>query len=83
MSLHRRRRSRRAMAKVKASGGTIETPKLPTPTGERFVLFKDPAGNRMGLAGIQTVTLPAAGRRLRPAMEQAIDSLRPRAIDSL
>jgi predicted enzyme related to lactoylglutathione lyase len=35
------------------SGGTIETPKLPTPTGERFVLFTDPAGNRMGLAGMK------------------------------
>jgi predicted enzyme related to lactoylglutathione lyase len=42
-----------AMAKVKASGGTIETPKLPTPTGEQFVLFKDPAGNRMGMVGIK------------------------------
>ena len=40
-----------AMAKVKASGGTIETPKLPTPTGEQFVLFRDPAGNRMGMVG--------------------------------
>jgi hypothetical protein len=38
-----------AMAKVKATGGTIETPKLQTPTGEAFVLFRDPAGNRMGL----------------------------------
>ena len=42
-----------AMAKVKTSGGTIETPKLPTPTGEQFVLFRDPAGNRMGLVGIK------------------------------
>ena len=42
-----------AMANIKASGGTIETPKLPTPTGEQFVLFKDPAGNRMGLVGIK------------------------------
>jgi uncharacterized protein len=42
-----------AMAKVKASDGTIETPKLPTPTGEQFVLFKDPAGNRMGLFGLK------------------------------
>ncbi len=42
-----------AMAKVKASGGTIETPKLPTPSGEQFVLFKDPAGNRMGMVGIK------------------------------
>jgi predicted enzyme related to lactoylglutathione lyase len=42
-----------AMANVRASGGTIETPKLPTPTGEQFVLFRDPAGNRMGLVGIR------------------------------
>ncbi|HVT59341.1 MAG TPA: VOC family protein [Thermoanaerobaculia bacterium] len=42
-----------AMAKVKATGGTIETPKLPTPTGEQFVLFRDPAGNRMGLVGVK------------------------------
>ena len=40
-----------AMAKVKASGGTVETPKLPTPSGEQFVLFRDPAGNRMGMVG--------------------------------
>ncbi len=38
-----------AIARVKAGGGTIETPKLPTPTGESFVLFRDPAGNRMGM----------------------------------
>jgi predicted enzyme related to lactoylglutathione lyase len=38
-----------SIAKVKASGGTIETPKLPTPTGETFVVFRDPAGNRMGM----------------------------------
>ena len=42
-----------AIARVTASGGTIDTPKLPTATGERFVLFKDPAGNRLGLAGIK------------------------------
>ena len=40
-----------AMAKIKATGGTIETPKLPTPAGEQFVLFRDPAGNRMGIVG--------------------------------
>jgi predicted enzyme related to lactoylglutathione lyase len=40
-----------AIAKVTASGGAIETPKLPTPTGQQFVLFKDPAGNRMGIIG--------------------------------
>ncbi|MEJ1967765.1 MAG: VOC family protein [Rhizomicrobium sp.] len=37
-----------AMAKIRASGGEIVTPKIPIPTGV-FVLFKDPAGNRMGL----------------------------------
>jgi predicted enzyme related to lactoylglutathione lyase len=37
-----------AMAKVKASGGEIVTPKITIPTGV-FALFKDPAGNRMGL----------------------------------
>jgi uncharacterized protein len=42
-----------AMAKVKATGGTIETPKLPTPSGGQFVLFRDPAGNRMGLVSVQ------------------------------
>jgi predicted enzyme related to lactoylglutathione lyase len=42
-----------AMAKVKATGGTIETPKLPTPDGQQFVLFRDPAGNRMGLVSLK------------------------------
>ena len=37
-----------AMARVNASGGEIVSPKIPIPTG-MFVLFKDPAGNRMGL----------------------------------
>jgi predicted enzyme related to lactoylglutathione lyase len=40
-----------AIAKVEATGGKVETPKLPTPSGEQFVLFRDPAGNRMGLVG--------------------------------
>ena len=42
-----------AAANVKATGGIIETPKLPTATGELFVLFRDPAGNRMGLVGVK------------------------------
>jgi predicted enzyme related to lactoylglutathione lyase len=37
-----------AMVKVNASGGKIISPKIPIPTGT-FVLFTDPAGNRMGL----------------------------------
>jgi uncharacterized protein len=37
-----------AMKKVTASGGQIVSPKIPIPSGS-FVLFTDPAGNRMGL----------------------------------
>jgi len=38
-----------AMVRVKAAGGQIVSPKLPTPDGGKFVLFTDPAGNRMGM----------------------------------
>jgi predicted enzyme related to lactoylglutathione lyase len=41
-----------AMKKVTESGGEIITPKIPIPTGI-FVLFKDPAGNRMGLVQLK------------------------------
>ena len=41
-----------AMAKVNASGGKVITPKIPIPTGT-FVLFTDPAGNRMGLVQLK------------------------------
>ena len=41
-----------AMKKVAASGGEIVTPKIPIPSGV-FVLFKDPAGNRMGLVQLK------------------------------
>jgi predicted enzyme related to lactoylglutathione lyase len=37
-----------AMAKVTATGGELVSPKITIGTGT-FVLFKDPAGNRMGL----------------------------------
>jgi predicted enzyme related to lactoylglutathione lyase len=37
-----------AMKSVAASGGAIVTSKIPIPSGV-FVLFTDPAGNRMGL----------------------------------
>ncbi len=40
-----------AIETVNAAGGKVETPKLPIPTGQQFVLFRDPAGNRMGLVG--------------------------------
>ena len=38
--------------KVAASGGDIVSPKIPIPSGV-FVLFKDPAGNRMGLVQLK------------------------------
>ena len=41
-----------AMKKVTDSGGEIVSPKIPIPTGT-FVLFKDPAGNRMGLVQLK------------------------------
>ncbi len=41
-----------AMQKVTASGGAIVTPKIPIPAGV-FVLFTDPAGNRMGLVQLK------------------------------
>jgi predicted enzyme related to lactoylglutathione lyase len=41
-----------AIAKVNASGGKVVTPKIPIPTGT-FVLFTDPAGNRMGLVQLK------------------------------
>ena len=39
-----------AMAKIAETGGKIVSPKIPIPTGQ-FVLFTDPAGNRMGIVG--------------------------------
>jgi len=42
-----------AMKKVTETGGEIISPKIPIPTGV-FVLFKDPAGNRMGLVQQKT-----------------------------
>ncbi|MEI9996046.1 MAG: VOC family protein [Rhizomicrobium sp.] len=42
-----------AIQKVTASGGEVVTPKIAIPAG-RFVLFKDPAGNRMGLFEAKT-----------------------------
>jgi predicted enzyme related to lactoylglutathione lyase len=42
-----------AMKNVTAYGGTLVTPKIPIPSGV-FVLFTDPAGNRMGLFQAKT-----------------------------
>jgi len=41
-----------AISKVNATGGNVVTPKIPIPTGT-FVLFIDPAGNRMGLVQLK------------------------------
>jgi predicted enzyme related to lactoylglutathione lyase len=41
------------MKKVAATGGEIVSPKIAIPSGT-FVLFKDPAGNRMGLFQAKT-----------------------------
>ena len=38
-----------ALAQVKAAGGTIDVPRTVVPNVVIFALFKDPAGNRMGL----------------------------------
>jgi uncharacterized protein len=47
-----------AMAKVTATGGKIVSPKIPIPSGT-FVLFTDPAGNRMGLVQTAQTAQPA------------------------
>jgi predicted enzyme related to lactoylglutathione lyase len=41
-----------AIKKVTDTGGKIVTPKIPIPTG-MFVIFEDPAGNRMGLVELK------------------------------
>jgi uncharacterized protein len=38
-----------ALAQVKAAGGTVDVPRTVVPNVVIFALFKDPAGNRMGL----------------------------------
>ena len=38
-----------ALEKVKAEGGTVDVPRMVVPGVVIFALFKDPAGNRMGL----------------------------------
>jgi uncharacterized protein len=39
-----------ALKKIVASGGAVVLPRTVLPSGVIFALFKDPAGNRMGLA---------------------------------
>jgi predicted enzyme related to lactoylglutathione lyase len=38
-----------ALVQVKAAGGTVDLPRTVIPNVVTFALFKDPAGNRMGL----------------------------------
>jgi predicted enzyme related to lactoylglutathione lyase len=38
-----------ALEQIKAAGGTVEMPRMVIPNVVTFALFKDPAGNRMGL----------------------------------
>jgi uncharacterized protein len=38
-----------ALAQVKAAGGAVDVPRTVIPNVVIFALFKDPAGNRMGL----------------------------------
>jgi len=38
-----------ALEKIKAAGGTVDMPRTVIPNVVIFALFKDPAGNRMGL----------------------------------
>jgi predicted enzyme related to lactoylglutathione lyase len=38
-----------ALAQIKAAGGTVDMPRTVIPNVVTFALFRDPAGNRMGL----------------------------------
>ncbi len=38
-----------ALEQIKAAGGTVDVPRTVIPKVVTFALFKDPAGNRMGL----------------------------------
>ena len=42
-----------ALEKIKAEGGTVDVPRMVVPNVVIFALFKDPAGNRMGLVETQ------------------------------
>lgn len=38
-----------ALTQIKAAGGTVDVPRTVVPNVVTFALFRDPAGNRMGL----------------------------------
>jgi predicted enzyme related to lactoylglutathione lyase len=46
-----------ALAQITAAGGTVDTPRMVVPNVVTFALFKDPAGNRMGLVEIPKTAL--------------------------
>ena len=46
-----------ALAQITAAGGTVDTPRMVIPNAVTFALFKDPAGNRMGLVEIPKAAL--------------------------
>lgn len=46
-----------ALAQIAAAGGTVDTPRMVVPNVVTFALFKDPAGNRMGLVEIPKTAL--------------------------
>lgn len=41
------------LEQIKANGGTIDAPRMPVPGVVILALFRDPAGNRMGLVEIE------------------------------
>ena len=42
-----------ALDQIKAEGGTVDMPRTVVPNVVTFALFKDPAGNRMGLVELK------------------------------
>jgi predicted enzyme related to lactoylglutathione lyase len=42
-----------ALEQIKAEGGTVDMPRTVVPNVVTFALFKDPAGNRMGLVELK------------------------------
>jgi hypothetical protein len=46
-----------ALKEITAAGGTVDTPRMVVPNVVTFALFKDPAGNRMGLVEIPKTAL--------------------------
>jgi predicted enzyme related to lactoylglutathione lyase len=42
-----------ALKSIVAAGGTVDTPRTVIPNVVTFALFKDPAGNRMGLVEVK------------------------------